>query len=453
MRFHIKHIVVAAMTVSSLAAAAQNRSAYFLDNYSYNYQHNPAMAIDRKGDVSFPMLGNLNVGTHANVGVKTFLFKTQDGRLTTFMSPEVNADKFLSGVKNHNRIGVELREQIMSVGFRALGGYNHVSINAVADAQVRVPKSIFSFLKEGVTNRTYDIGRIDANAHAYAEIALNHSHSLEHLLPGLRVGGTFKFLVGFGNVDINIDKADLQLGKDQWNAVTSGRVRVNVPGVRFETTEDKEGRKYVDGVDMDSYSVGGYGMAVDLGATYRLNSDWDFALAFNDIGFINWKENNEASTNGERTVSTADYPLNPSDFDDSLDRLTDALSSLYQLDDNGNTGSRCRAIAGTMKASARYTLPMYRRLTFGLLNTTHMQKRYAWTEFRLSANVTPVDWLGLGINYGVGTFGSSFGWILNIAPKGFNLYLGMDHTVGKLAKQYVPLNMNSQLSLGLNFPF
>ncbi|MDE7111205.1 MAG: hypothetical protein K2O38_04820 [Muribaculaceae bacterium] len=454
MRLHIiKRMAAGAMALSALAASAQSRSAYFLDNYTYNFQHNPAMAIDRRGDISFPLFGNLNVGTSANVGLKTFFFKGSDGRLMNFMNPQVNTNKFLSGIKNHNRIGLEMREQIMSVGFRALGGYNHISVGVVGDAQIRMPKSIFSFLKEGISNRTYDIGRIDANAHAYTEIALNHSHSLENLLPGLRVGGTFKFLIGFGNVDINFDKADLRLGKDEWNAITNGTMRVNIPGVRLLTHTNDEGREYVDDFEYDSFSIGGYGMAVDFGATYRLNSDWDFALAFNDIGFINWKSNVEATTNGDRIVSTRDYPLNPSEFEDSFDDFTNAISGLYQLDDNGDTGSRCRAIAGTMKASARYSLPMYRRLSFGLLNTTHMQKRFAWTEFRLSANLTPVDWLGLGVNYGLGTFGSSFGWILNIAPKGFNLYVGMDHTIGKLSKRYVPLNLNSQLSLGLNFPF
>lgn len=452
MKFHIRYIAAAATMIASLAATAQNYSAYFLDDYAYNYQHNPAMALDRKFDISLPLLGSLNVGTRANVGVRDFVFKQKDGTLTSFLNPNVSASDFMGKLHNHNRIGFNLNEQIFSYGFRAFGGYNHVSIGVQADAQLRLPKSMFAFLKEGITNRTYDIGRIDVNANAYAEIALNHSRSLEKFVPGLRVGGSFKFLIGFANMDLNLDKADLELGKDNWRAVTNGTIRMNLPGVRYSTATSKDGVDYVDGVKFDGFGVGGYGMAIDLGATYRLNKDWDFALAFNNIGFINWKDNVEASTNGDRIVSTNDYPLNASDFDDSMDALTDALSSLYQLNDNGNTGSRCRALAGTMNASARYTLPVYRQLTFGLLNTTHMARRYAWTEFRLSANVTPVKWLGVGVNYGLGSFGSSFGWILNIAPKGFNLYVGMDHTIGKLSKQYVPLNLNSQFSFGINFP-
>ena len=58
----------------------------------------------------------------------------------------------------------------------------------------------------------------------------------------------------------------------------------------------------------------------------------------------------------------------------------------------------------------------------------------------------------VAVNYGVGTFGDSFGWIVNIAPKGFNLFVGMDHTLGKLSKEYIPLGSNAQFSFGINFP-
>lgn len=169
--------------------------------------------------------------------------------------------------------------------------------------------------------------------------------------------------------------------------------------------------------------------------------------------FCQSPETHQISTNGTHEFDTSDYILDPYDFEAVWDEMGDDLAQLYQMDFDGNTGFRCRALAATMNASARYTLPAYRGLTFGLLNTTRMQRRFAWTEFRLSAQVTPVRWLSAGINYGLGTFGSSFGWLLNIAPKGFNFFIGMDHTLGRVSKQAIPLNANAQLSLGLNFPF
>ncbi len=110
MNHHIKYIAAGVIALTSMAAAAQSRSAYFLDNYVYGYQHNPAMAREgAKGEVAMPLLGNLNIGTRANVGVRDFVFKTSNGQLTSFMNPSVSTSKFMNVIHKHNRIGVELR--------------------------------------------------------------------------------------------------------------------------------------------------------------------------------------------------------------------------------------------------------------------------------------------------------------------------------------------------------
>lgn len=46
-------------------------------------------------------------------------------------------------------------------------------------------------------------------------------------------------------------------------------------------------RDYVNGVEVEDFSpVSGYGAAVDLGAVYRLNDDWEFSASLLDLGFI-----------------------------------------------------------------------------------------------------------------------------------------------------------------------
>lgn len=454
MNKHIKTAAIAAMALGALSASAQSRSAYFLDNYAYGYQLNPSKGFAHNGYFAFPALGSLNVGVSGNVGVDNFVFPLQNGKTGLFLNPEISADKFLGGLKNNCRLGIDLRETILAFGFKGLGGFNNVSISAVANAQVRVPKDLFAFCKEGITNRTYEIGRIGVHADAYAEIALNHSHDLSKVLPGLRIGGTFKFMMGVGNADAQLQRADLELLPNAWRAVTNGYIRCNVAGLRYTTDTNDVGREYIDGVEMDNFSpINGYGIAFDLGATWKMNQDWEFALAFNDLGFISWKNDMYASTGGDHVLDITSPTLDPNDFDSYLDELSDKVTELYQFEDMGNQGGHTRALEATMNLSAKYTLPQYRKLTFGFLNTTRMAHRFAWTDFRLSATVQPMKWIGATINYGIGTFGNHFGWMLNICPKGFNLFLGMDHTLGKFSKEYIPLQSNMQLSLGLNFPF
>lgn len=438
------------MSFCALGAYSQNRSAYFSDNYIYGFQLNPAFASET-GFISMPGIGNLNIAVDGNVGINKFLFNT-NGRTTTFMNPEISASEFLKGLKTNNRIGANGRIGILTVGFNAFGGFNTISLNTVFDVQARMPKSVFSFLKEGVQNRTYDISNLDAHADAYVELALNHSHKINDRL---RVGAAVKLLVGGGNIDVNMNSAKLVLGENAWTAETDARVLANFKGLAYKTEiNDRTGHEYISGVSLDGpKGIGGIGLAFDLGAVYKLNQDWTFSAAFTDIGFISWSNNMEASTNGVHTFNTDDYIFDPDDFGSTWDVMGDRLSALYELEDNGDTGRRNRALSATMNAGAEYVFPLYRPLSFGVLNTTRIAGRFSWTDFRLSATVKPVKCLSASVNYGIGTFGSSFGWVPNLSLTGFNLFIGMDHTVGKLARQGVPLNSNAQFSLGINFPF
>lgn len=439
----------ALMIVTSPIVAAQSRSAYFSDNYNYRFMMNPAMG-NEKGFVSLPGAGNLNIAANGNVGLDNFLFVNSQGKTTTFLNPEISASKFLNGLKTNNRLGLDAKVGILAVGFKALKGYNVVSINASADVNFNMPKPFFSLLKQGFENREYKINNLNGNIASHVEVALNHSHQITS---GLRVGASVKFLVGLANVDINLQKAHLMLGENTWQAVTNAKIEANLIGLRYKTKWDKDTRHdYVNGIDFKDPGVGGYGMAFDLGAVYELK-DWKFSLAFNDLGFIMWKNNVVASTQGDRSFNLNKYVFDPNDMDATFDDMKDDLAMLYQLDDLGNTGERTRGIYATMNAGVEYTLPLYRPLSFGLLNTTHLAGKYTWTDFRLSANIRPVKCLSAAVNYGIGTFGSSFGWVLNLSVPYFNIYAGMDHTLGRLSKQFIPVNPNAQFSFGINIPF
>ena len=110
-------------------------------------------------------------------------------------------------------------------------------------------------------------------------------------------------------------------------------------------------------------------------------------------------------------------------------------------------------LAATVNIGAAYQLPMYKKLSFGLLGQHHFAGEYSWTEARLSANWTPLKWLDGGVNVAVNSFCTSAGWILNIHPAGFNLFVGMDHILGKQTKEGIPLSSNANINLGMNIAF
>lgn len=445
--------VLLALTAAGYGNAQQNTyTGYFLDNFLYRHQMNPAMGND-ENFVGFPGLGNLSIGTQGTIHLSKLLYN-YNGETVLFTNPNISKAQ-VGDFASSNKIGANFRENIINFGFKALGGYNTVAISAVGNTRVSAPGSLLNLMKDGVSNETYDIKDFNVYANAYAEIALNHSRDIKQV-PGLRVGATFKFLVGGGNVYGRFRKAQLNLGTDSWDIESNADIYASVKGAKFKMKQNEtSGKYYVNGLDTDNLSApNGFGAAIDLGATYKWK-DFNFSLAILDLGGIKWTDTQHASTNGDQVFRTDDYifQINPEDGNDTWDDMKDGLSELYQLSNNGDI-SRSTMQATTLNLGVEYTLPYYRNLTFGLLNTTRMAGTYSWTEFRLSANVQPVKYVSASANLVCGTYGVGFGWLLNVTTgKGVNLFIGMDRVPGKLTKQYVPLNSNANFNFGLNFPF
>ena len=454
MNKYIKTAIISATAVLSFGAVAQNtNSAYFTEGYTHRYQLNPAFD-NEKNFISIPGVGNINVATHGTIGLDN-IFYNVDGKTTTFMNPAVDAS-FLNDINDVSRLAGDVNINLLSAGFKAFNGYNTVSINVRGNLNTHLPKTIFSFMKEGVENKTYDISDFDAHADVYGEIALGHSHKLGDKW---RVGGAVKFLLGGANIDAKFNKAELTLGEDEWSAITNAEVQASVKGLTYEHDINKEtGHEYVSGMDVDGTGLNGFGMAFDLGAEFKPNQDWAFSAALLDLGFINWNNNMVASTGGDKSFTTSTYSFNvdedaPNNFSDEFDMMMNDLSALYELEDEGDAGSRTTTLGATLNLGAEFTLPVYRNLKFGLLNSTRIQGDYSWTEFRLSANINPVKPFSGGANFAVGTYGCSFGWLMNVNVTGFNMFVGMDHFMGKLTKQGLPLSSNASVNMGINIPF
>lgn len=111
-------------------------------------------------------------------------------------------------------------------------------------------------------------------------------------------------------------------------------------------------------------------------------------------------------------------------------------------------------LGATLNIGAEYAFPLYNKLHFGFLSSTRINGKYSWSEGRISANVAPIKWFDAGVNYAISSFGSSFGWLLNFHPRGFNFFIGMDHLMGKVSPQFIPVKSgNMNVSLGFNVTF
>lgn len=471
---HLKSYFAAIMLASTctVASSAQEalRSAYFLEGYNYRHELNPAFAPERNY-VSFPVLGNLSLGFNSNVGLSTFLYP-MNGELATFMHPDVSASEFLGKLRNVNHIQQELDLTILSFGFRGFGGYNTFSLGVRENIGMSLPKDLFTFMKLGQDGTTshYNFKNIGINANAMAEVAFGHSRQI---LPQLRVGAKLKFLLGVGDANIRISDMDVTLGDEKWSVRADGEMDIcagdglKVPtyaesGKHYDNPDDANLIDW-DGLDYDKFGLSGFGAAIDLGATYQLHPDLEISASVLDLGFVSWSNAVHAKTgtttwefDGFKDVAidknSPNYETNK--FDQQLENLGNDLEDAVEFHRLSDGGSRTSGIGATITVGAAYTAPFYRGLKGGLLFTQRIDGLHSWTEGRISANLIPVSFFDLSVNYALSTFGSSLGWIINIHPKGFNLFVGSDFTFYKVTPQFVPVNnLNANVQFGINFTF
>ena len=452
------------MAVGCSAAAQTINSAYFTENYKFRHMLNPAFG-NEQNYVSIPALGNISVNTHGNFGYQDVIMSNpmypslSSKKMTTFMNPYISAEDALSGFSTgNNRITGDVSLTILSAGFKAFGGYNTIEINSRTTTGVSLPYELFEFAKN-TGNHSYDIGDINAHAQSFAEIAFGHSRQINDKL---RLGAKLKVLVGLGRADVKMRnmKADLT-AEDKWTITGEATADVSMKGFSYVSEEKKyniEGSgtyERVNDVDLDGVGVGGFGMAIDLGGVYEINEDWTVSASVLDLGFISWTNDMLAENRSKSFVFNGFHDVSVTsdrgeEIDTKVDRYGDQLADFANLTDMGDKGGRSTGIGATINVGAEYTLPVYRKVSFGALCTSRINGAYSWTEGRLSANYAPLNWLDGGVSFAVNSFTTSMGWVLNLHPKGYNFFIGMDHILGKTSKEMIPLSSNASLTVGMN---
>lgn len=476
-------VLTGILTAGSLQAVAQtSNSAYFLEGSTFRHELNPSF-INERSYVAFPVLGNINLNVQTNSGIGDFLFVRPDGKLTTFLSDEVTRSEFLDALPGRSKIGVDLDLSVFSMGFRAFGGFNTIGIDVRSMTDIAIPREFFSFMKDGLGNESarYHVQNMKVSTTNYAQLAFGHARPIGEQLT---VGAKVKFLIGLGKADFLVNDMEITATPTHWSIqphdvsghISAGGIELKTKGELNKYTDDdyvkdefgeptdqlKDGaadRVSFEDIDFNSVSPSGFGMSFDLGASYKLNDDWSFSAAILDLGFITWGATNNLAMNntfefeGFENIAFDDDD-NPNSFNNQLDRITDDLIDLAQFTKEG-VGSRTTALAATLNIGAQYTLPVYDRLTFGALSSTRIHGSASWSEMRISANVAPVDWFEASVNYGLSSFGSDMGIMLNFHPRYFNFYLAAGLPFGRFEPAYfAPIGRaNMNLNLGIAFPF
>lgn len=455
-------VIAMALFISVAVFAQQNlRTAYFLDGYTYNYKLNPSFAPERSF-LAIPAIGNVGIGVESNFGLSTFLYPTQDGRLTTFLNKSVSDEQFLGKLNNLNKGNLDINESLLAVGFRTGKAFHTIDLSLKAGFGTVVPKDLFAFVKTGSSNGQYawDISNIGLKGNLRAEFAYGYQRSFGK---NLRVGARVKLLAGLAQVNMIIDNLNMTMNDKQWTVTAHGKAELSGP-TSIGATDDN-GSTNID-INMpesmsewvEYLSSPSIGLAFDLGASFDFLKYFTASVSVLDLGYVTWNNTTTSVMPGGQWKFEGFENLGSEDgsVDEQLDALGKNFMDMLKMETTATNIKKKNMLSATIHAGIEARMPFYERLSFGFLATQRIDGPYSWTEGRFSANLAPVNWFSLAGSYAYSDFGNSLGGAVNIHLPGINLYAGLDSflPLAAVTPQFVPVNtLNTNLTLGLTITF
>ena len=467
----MKKIILTIFVGLSIAAGAMAqqsfRSTYFMEGYNLRHQFNPAFAA-QSSYFTFGV-GDSGLSTSSNIGVNNFLFP-YNGQLTTFMSSSVSADDFLGSLSTSNRLNLSMDKNLFSIGIWGSNAFYSFDMNFKTSADLRVPYSLFDFMKSAGSQQIYDISDLSARINSRLEFAFGYSRQISDIV---NVGARVKFLVGLAGMNMNIDNMVVRMNEDKWSIDSKGKMEVSgkfmdiqtkgETGADIDEPSDRNMVDFGDGINVkENLGVGdfinGFGAAIDLGAEAEIIPGLRVSLAVNDLGFMSWRNTTVAETSGKGWTFDGFTDVS---FDGSKDNslseqfgdLVDDMSSMLDFERTKFGASSISMLAATINLGVEYVMPFYTGLTAGLLSSTRVNGCYTSTEGRVFANLKPTDWFSFGLNYGLSTFGSTMGCAIGFHTRGFSCFFGTDSIAFNWAKATKEglLYPYKKLNVGMNF--
>lgn len=438
---------------AAVGAEAQTlRSSYFLSSMPMRHKLNPALASDR-GYISLPGLGNVMADVHSNMSLTTFLYP-QNGGLTTFMNPTIPAADFLKQISEGNALKADVDVTLLSTGFYGKKGFTTIDISTRSMSDVYVPGELFRFMKLGVDQASgsyYRIENFTLQSDNYIELAVGHAHPIGEKLV---IGAKLKGLVGVASMRARIDRMDVSLSDERWVVDANGVLDASAKGASFKY--DEQGR--INGLDWHSPGPAGWGLGLDLGMVYRFDDRWLLSAGVTDLGFACWNHNLRGQTLNEPFIFDGFQDIavgNDSQAESIQDQwhdVRDDLKDLLNFYEGKAPSTRTRMLKTTLHVGGEYAI-LDRKISFGLLSTTRFGLTRIWTEAMGSVNFRPARWFNVVLTASASNYGTSWGWLINLAPKGINLFFGTDHMVTRFTPQYIPKGRASAVfNVGINVP-
>lgn len=444
-------------TVHCAGYAQFLRTSYFMEGTHYRQQLNPALAPGR-GYLNLPVIGTFNASVNSSTlgyqDVMDIIDNTEGGDF-------FKSDAFINKLDNLNNLNVNLSTDILSAGWYKGKNFWSFNIGLRNDIGASIPKGMFEFLREMDGLSAYDnlerlsnidqkVGHQSLEINSYAEVGVGLARNITERLT---VGARVKALLGVGNLKLDINNIAVSSNLSGYNTGDlndlNGRAEIKVDATLENSSkliELSQNDGVIDEIDFGTFGLAGYGLGIDLGASYKLMDKLTLSASLLDLGFMKWSKNN---TSVARATANQSYDLtNSSDRYEFVDKVASGevlnFDMLNMTLDKSAQKNRSTSLTSTLVLGAEYEL-LGDLLAVGALYTGRFAKPETLNELTLSANIRPKNNLNLALSYSLWQgSGKTFGVAAKLGP----IFVGTDYMFfGKDTKN---LNAYIGFSLPLN---
>lgn len=447
-------IILLASSFSVVMAQPMVKSGYFLNGMMNRHRINPAI-INSAGYVGIPFLSDISIGVQTNIGVSKFLFPMQGGGLTTFMSGEVSADEFLSGLSSKNSLNLDVSYAIADFGFHSGGAYHTGGINLRSYVSGVLPYELFNFMKSGMSSvgvSDYMIKDINVSSSNFMDFSYGYARPINE---NITIGGKLKLLIGLADVKAHISEMHVSMSQNEWLVRSQGSLTAGTIGDLDFKSDDKG---VVNGVGFRGFSLDNIGVGLDLGITYQTPVEGlKLSLAVVDLGFISWSNVARAHTDGKefRFSGFSDISVGGGSgkpVNEQLEDLKNQAMNLFKFYPEAQRTSNVTSLRTTLNVGVEYEL-VPETFSFGLLSSTRFSRDFILSELIVSANYKPKSWFNAAVTADISNVAISWGTIINFCPRFINFFVGVDFMMTAITPQFLPMrDAGPRFSLGLSAP-
>lgn len=397
-KIHFAILLVFALSFVNRTSAQGNFTMYSMTKMAQSHYENPAFFANGKVYVGL-VLGHNSFGiSHSGFRLNKVLTERKSDD-----SLELNQPALLKSLWKRNYLSTDIRNEILGVGINIKKNYFSFAITNRISANFIYPKDLFVLALEGngrsLLGKRASLDGLGFNADAYMEYALGYNREINSKL---RVGGRLKLLSGYANFKTQKSKLGITTDEENFTLTVDGQYKFAATGLN----------SFLDSNSTETfntktiYNMKNFGLALDLGATYKLTDKIELTASLLDFGFIRWKEQTAQyqTDNLDFRFEGVDLKAYLNDSSQYLDRLKDTLLSKVNNDIVYND-AYTTMLSARFYIGAKYHVTDW--FTAGITSYNQIVSNRLRTSLILSGTIQLKNWLGFTLNYS--TYARSIG--------------------------------------------